>query len=242
MISRYPTLNFSLLSNDNAFLNHIGVNINPFDQRTLLARFRCGDRDGPSVFVQKPIFNTAALFGLLGDERMDNVSSSDDEVSLMVTRRDTNAFTIHSIIVTYNGHNAAPKTVSISTPTVPRALSPKFAVYSVSNEDTNPRRVWDEELGRPACPDPTQLDRLRTSGALKRSQITDLNTDKLEVELASMSVKLVHVCFDKSLGSHSPDQPTRVRFLREGNSSLTLTWRYPSGADCLRGKSTCACV
>ena len=62
-----PEMN--LISNDNAFLNDFDVE-NNFDQRTLFARFDCGG-DDVSMFVQKPVFNAAALFGLLGCNSLD---------------------------------------------------------------------------------------------------------------------------------------------------------------------------
>ena len=79
----------SLISNDNAFLNDLGGDGgNNFDQRTLFARFDCGDGGDVSMFVQKPVFNAVALFGLLGNETFELESvRADSPFAILATRR-----------------------------------------------------------------------------------------------------------------------------------------------------------
>lgn len=58
------TVNYSLLSNDNAFLSY---HPHPFSQRTLTARFQVNNTQPPHVqLVRKPVLAVMALLALLG--------------------------------------------------------------------------------------------------------------------------------------------------------------------------------
>ena len=87
-----------LVSNDNAFLNDFDGG-NNFDQRTLFARFDCfGD---VSMFIQKPVFNAVALFGLLGNETFELIGAlpaADSPVPVLATRRIGADFSVVTIL------------------------------------------------------------------------------------------------------------------------------------------------
>lgn len=58
------TINYTLLSNDNAFLSYHPF---PFTQRTLTARFQVNNTQPPHVqLIRKPVLTAMALLALLG--------------------------------------------------------------------------------------------------------------------------------------------------------------------------------
>lgn len=58
------TVNYTLLSNDNAFLSY---HPHPFTQRTLTARFQVNNTHPPHVqLVRKPVLTVMGLLALLG--------------------------------------------------------------------------------------------------------------------------------------------------------------------------------
>lgn len=62
------TINFTLLSNDNAFLSY---HPHQFTQRTLTARFQINNTHPPHVqFVRKPVLTAMGLLALLGATRL----------------------------------------------------------------------------------------------------------------------------------------------------------------------------
>lgn len=59
------TINYTLLSNDNAFLSY---HPHPFTQRTLTARFQVNNTEPPHVqLITKPVLAVMGLLALLGD-------------------------------------------------------------------------------------------------------------------------------------------------------------------------------
>lgn len=59
------TVNYTLLSNDNAFLSY---HPHPFTQRTLTARFQVNNTHPPHVqFIRKPVLTVMGLLALLGN-------------------------------------------------------------------------------------------------------------------------------------------------------------------------------
>lgn len=59
------TINYTLLSNDNAFLSY---HPHPFTQRTLTARFQVNNTQPPHVqLIRKPVLTVMGLLALLGD-------------------------------------------------------------------------------------------------------------------------------------------------------------------------------
>lgn len=60
------TINYTLLSNDNAFLS---FHPHQFTQRTLTARFQVNNTEPPHVqLIRKPVLTVMGLLALLGDE------------------------------------------------------------------------------------------------------------------------------------------------------------------------------
>lgn len=60
------TINYTLLSNDNAFLSY---HPHPFTQRTLTARFQVNNTQPPHVqLIRKPVLAVMGLLALLGAE------------------------------------------------------------------------------------------------------------------------------------------------------------------------------
>lgn len=59
------TINYTLLSNDNAFLSY---HPHPFTQRTLTARFQVNNTEPPHVqLLRKPVLTVMGLLALLGE-------------------------------------------------------------------------------------------------------------------------------------------------------------------------------
>lgn len=65
LASPNSTINYTLLSNDNAFLSY---HPHPFTQRTLTARFQVNNTQPPHVqLIRKPVLTVMGLLALLGD-------------------------------------------------------------------------------------------------------------------------------------------------------------------------------
>lgn len=64
VLSTNTSINYTLLSNDNAFLSY---HPHPFTQRTLTARFQVNNTQPPHVqLIRKPILTVMGLLALLG--------------------------------------------------------------------------------------------------------------------------------------------------------------------------------
>ena len=68
LIRQHSNINYTLLSNDNGFLN---FHPNYFDQRTLVTRFQMNETKPPSVqTVKKSVLSIMGLLSLLGEQQV----------------------------------------------------------------------------------------------------------------------------------------------------------------------------
>lgn len=68
LLNNANTINYTLLSNDNAFLSY---HPHPFTQRTLTARFQVNNTQPPHVqLIRKPVLTVMGLLALLGDSKI----------------------------------------------------------------------------------------------------------------------------------------------------------------------------
>lgn len=123
-------MNFTLLSNDNAFLS-----FNPefFTQRTLLARFQMNNTNPPHVqFIRKPIHSVMGLLSLIGEKSL-SVNNTGENLglrglgSLHIPKDETPTDNVDLLVLVVNSldteegpYNASVK-VTIIEPSVMRA-------------------------------------------------------------------------------------------------------------------------
>ncbi|XP_043234436.1 alpha-L-iduronidase-like [Amphibalanus amphitrite] len=202
---------YSLLSNDNAFLNY---HPHYFQQRTLFARFQMNrTSDKHSEFVLKPSFSVMALLAQLGSRQLKfaakhmpsslyvlpSIGDQDRSLTVLLSRGDS-------------AEEPRPDTsvhLHINNITMPTGQQWYYTVYTMDNRLTSPYQVWARQ-GRPVFPDRTQLEEMRQAQGLRRvGPPLPLLSSRLSVKLRLPlpSVTLVHVC-------GTGDQPGPITGLR----------------------------
>jgi hypothetical protein len=156
------------------------------------------------------------LLALLGDEQLrdellleEGGDVAESKLSVLATRSTAdNRPASFSVLLVNADHNSTERMVvklalgnllaSVGHDQDAAAPDAKYAVYKVSNADTNPREVWERQ-GEPQFPTPKQMSEMRKAGALKRSPVKDLDRTHFNVKLPAPSVKLLHVCFKQEV-------------------------------------------
>ncbi|XP_043239956.1 alpha-L-iduronidase-like [Amphibalanus amphitrite] len=190
--------NYSLLSNDNAFLNY---HPHYFQQRTLFARFQMNrTSDRHPEYVLKPSFSVMALLAQLGSRQLWFAAKHmPRSLTVLLTRGDSAEepgadTTVH---------------VHINNFTMPTDQQWYYTVYTMDNRLTSPYHIWVRQ-GSPVFPNRTQMEEMRQAqGARRMGPPLPLLSGRLSVKLRLPlpSVTLVHVC-------GTGDQPGPVTGLR----------------------------
>nr|XP_033772528.1 alpha-L-iduronidase isoform X2 [Geotrypetes seraphini] len=228
-------VNYSLLSNDNAFLSY---HPHYFTQRTLTARFQMNNTKPPHVqMVRKPVLTVMGLLALLGETQISaNIYSKDgetdvDTVGVIATSHDPveghSSDSWQSTILIYNSDDNR-KSSNISYVTVNLTNFPKYAdlVYVTSYMDnnlTNPYLEW-KKLGSPDFPTIKQFQQIRDAeDPVMEGPLPFPKEGKLfiKVELPVPSLFLIHVC---ARATDPPDQVTGVRLRSLTLGQVAVVW------------------
>ena len=127
--------NLRVMSNDNGFLGELN-STRPFDQRTLLARFRsASSANASSVFVPKPVYSLMGLLAMLGPQVLD--IRSQPPVDLVATRETTDNY--HSVSVMLSNNCSFNGTLALQMDKVKLKTPAVFAIWTLSQKWTNPR-------------------------------------------------------------------------------------------------------
>ncbi|XP_034068644.1 alpha-L-iduronidase isoform X1 [Gymnodraco acuticeps] len=227
------TINYTLLSNDNAFLSY---HPHPFTQRTLTARFQVNNTQPPHVqIIRKPVLSVMGLLALLGETQvLSQVLSSAGTNSTVgvlasihspVTERGSDSWQAALLLFNSDDNSSSTDTddVRLSLKGLAAQKGLVYVAYYIDNNLTNPYGLW-QRMGRPDFPTAEQFRRLRSEqhphvdGPL---EVPAGDTLTLRARLSLPSVLLVHIC---ARPKAEPDQVNGLRFIRITKGQVLIVW------------------
>ena len=239
--------NYSLLSNDNAFLSWYP---HQFTERTLTARFQMNNTKPPHVqFIKKPIFTVMSLLSLLGEKQLtttftevlNNGSSipvpANSDVGVLASLHYYDHIgtseSWHGSVLVYSSQDTNSEPGDIITVNLTMGLDPPYPNGSIvnvigyslnNNETTNPYLIW-KKLGSPDFPSDEQFQKMRQAEEPKRifnDTIIYFNPFYHKTfKLAAPEVVLVHFCV---LADTPPDQVTNLAVRNVTAGKVLITW------------------
>lgn len=239
------TVNYTLLSNDNAFLSYHPYQ---FTQRTLTARFQINNTNPPHVqLLRKPVLTVMGLLALLGETQVQaRVMTDSPEVnssvgvlaSVHLPQVPYTADSWQTTILLYNSRdNQTTSTSDIITlrlTGIPKYMSLMYVTHYMDNNVTNPFKLWDS-MGRPDYPTIQQFAQLRSQEDPQTTGPLPVQPDgslMLKMSLAVPSVLLVHVC---AKSKQEPDQVNGVRFIGVTKGQVLILWKdHCIGTKCIK--------
>ncbi|KAM4050755.1 alpha-L-iduronidase isoform 2-T2 [Anomaloglossus baeobatrachus] len=231
-----PSMNYSLLSNDNAFMNYYP---HYFTQRTLTARIQMNNTKPPHVqMVRKPVLAVMGLLALLGETQ---ISSS--IVSKVETSRNYSTFGViasvyepndgdltdswQSAIVIYASDDNRTSTeinrVTLNLTNYPKAKDLVYVTYYMDNTLTNPYLEW-QKAGSPDFPSVEEFKRIRDKEdpVMEGPTVFPKDGDTvLRMQLPVPSVLLVHIC---EKPQSPPGQVTGLHFIPLIRGQVVVVW------------------
>ncbi|XP_030647534.1 alpha-L-iduronidase [Chanos chanos] len=238
------TINYTLLSNDNAFLSYYP---HQFTQRTLTARFQVNSTQPPHVqFLRKPVLTAMGLLALLGETQVEAQVKCDscerDSVGVLASVHHPRVpFSTDSWQVTVLLYNSR----DTQTPTAPHLLSLHltgfsshrslmYVEYHLNNIQSSPYSLW-VKMGSPAYPTAQQFRELRDSeDALRYDPVPFPAEGNLTLRrtFPVPSLILIHVCSQPDV---APDQVNGLRFISITKGQVLIIWRdHCIGTKCIK--------
>ncbi|KAM8761494.1 alpha-L-iduronidase isoform 2-T2 [Acanthopagrus schlegelii] len=228
------TINYTLLSNDNAFLS---FHPHQFTQRTLTARFQVNNTEPPHVqLIRKPVLTVMGLLALLGETQVlaqvrSSAGTNDSTVGVLASSHKPESpggsDSWQAAVLVYNSDD---NSTSTSTDDVTVSLNGLAAheglvsvVYYIDNNVTNPYQLW-RTMGSPDFPTAQQFRRLRSVQEPRVDgpwEVPAGDTLTLRAKLSLPSVLLVHVC---ARPKAAPDQVNGLRFIRITKGQVLVVW------------------
>ncbi|XP_017269987.1 alpha-L-iduronidase [Kryptolebias marmoratus] len=228
------TVNYTLLSNDNAFLSY---HPHPFTQRTLTARFQVNNTRPPHVqLVRKPVLTVMGLLALLGETQvpaqvLNSGGEQDGTLGVLASSHRPavpgGSDRWQAAVLIYNSDDNSTSNHTDEVTVTLKGLAEQkdlvYVTYYMDNNVTNPYQLW-QSMGRPDYPTAEQFRRLRsvedprTDGPFK-APVGDTLT--LTARLPVPSVLLIHVC---SLPKAAPDQVNGLRFIGITKGQVLVVW------------------
>ncbi|XP_072440338.1 alpha-L-iduronidase isoform X1 [Chiloscyllium punctatum] len=230
------TINFTLLSNDNGFLNYYP---NYFTQRTLTARFQMNNTKPPHVqMVRKPVLTVMGLLALLGEKQIevemmlnDDGLTENSTLGVLATIHETSNLpssdSWQSTIIIYNSDDNRTSSditfVTVNLTNFPTQEELVYVIYHLDNNNTNPYLQW-KNLGRPDFPTVEQFHLLRqmedpvVKGPMPFPPEGNII---LKLQLPIPSVYLLHIC---AKPERSPNQTHGVSFIPLILGQVAVMW------------------
>uniref|UniRef100_A0A8C2XMA7 Alpha-L-iduronidase n=1 Tax=Cyclopterus lumpus TaxID=8103 RepID=A0A8C2XMA7_CYCLU len=223
------TINYTLLSNDNAFLSY---HPHPFTQRTLTARFQVNNTEPPHVqLIRKPVLAVMGLLALLGETQilaqvLSSAGSNNSTVGVMASSHKPvipgGSDSWQAALMIYNSddnrlHFSAACYLSVCCPGL------MYITYYIDNNVTNPYQLW-QSMGSPDYPTAEQFRRLRSVQDPHGKgpwELPAADTLTLKAKLSVPSVLLVHVCARPKV---EPDQINGLHFIRITKGQVLIIW------------------
>uniref|UniRef100_A0A7N8YB58 Alpha-L-iduronidase n=1 Tax=Mastacembelus armatus TaxID=205130 RepID=A0A7N8YB58_9TELE len=228
------TINFTLLSNDNAFLSY---HPHPFTQRTLTARFQVNNTQPPHVqLIRKPVLTVMGLLVLLGETQvLDQVFSpaatNSSTVGVLASIHKPvvpgGSDSWQAAVLVYNSEDNSTSTktddVTVSLTGLAAQKGVVYVTYYMDNNVTNPHQLW-RDMGSPDYPTAEQFRRLRSVQDPHVNGPWDVpagDTLTLKAKLSVPSVLLIHVCAQPKA---VPGQVNGLHFIRITNGQVLIVW------------------
>ncbi|XP_063775572.1 alpha-L-iduronidase isoform X2 [Pseudophryne corroboree] len=229
-----PSMNYSLLSNDNAFMNYYP---HYFTQRTLTARFQMNNTKPAHVqMVRKPVLTVMGLLALLGEVQisthinMDKEKSSNSStVGIIASVHDPEKGELsdswQSVILMYASDDNRTSTdincITLNLTHFPKSKDLVYVTYYMDNTLTNPFLVW-QKAGSPDFPTIKEFKEIHNAEDPVMEGPTAFPKDGiLKVLLPIPSVLLVHICEQP----HSPPRKvTDLRIIPLFKGQVAVVW------------------
>ncbi|XP_067409489.1 alpha-L-iduronidase isoform X2 [Emydura macquarii macquarii] len=229
------TVNYTLLSNDNAFMNYYP---HYFTQRTLTARFQMNNTKPPHVqMVRKPVLTVMGLLALLGEEQVsagiiskDN-SAKNKTVGVLAAVHtpaelqpsDSWQATILIYASDDNQTSVDINAITVNVTQFPKHAELVYVTYYLDNNLTNPYSEW-KKVGSPDFPTVQQFQQIRDAEDPVVTGPFPVPGDGhliLKQELPVPSVFLIHVC---ARPQAVPNQVTGVRLIPLTKGQVAVRW------------------
>ncbi|XP_075960916.1 alpha-L-iduronidase isoform X2 [Anarhichas minor] len=228
------TINYTLLSNDNAFLSY---HPHPFTQRTLTARFQVNNTEPPHVqLIRKPVLAVMGLLALLGETQilaqvLSSAGSNNSTVGVLASSHKPviagGSDSWQAAVLIYNSDDNSTSTdtddVTISLKGLAAQKGLMYITYYIDNNVTNPYQLW-QSMGSPDYPTAEQFRRLRSVQDPHVEgpwEVPAADTLTLKAKLSVPSVLLVHVCAQPKA---EPDQINGLHFIRITIGQVLIVW------------------
>lgn len=231
----HNSINYTLLSNDNAFLNY---HPHYFTQRTLTTRFQMNLTKPPHVqMVRKPVLTVMGLLALLGEKQISSdIGASGESVNMTLgviastheTAIPGTSDSWQSTILIYNSNDNDTSSdvgyVTVNLNNYPSQLGLVYVTYYLDNNTTNPYLQW-KNIGSPDFPTIEQFKQLRKAeeplvvGPLAFPSSGRLT---LKAELPIPSLFLIHICAKPKV---PPDQVTGLRIMALTKGQVVIVWK-----------------
>nr|XP_048707432.1 alpha-L-iduronidase isoform X3 [Caretta caretta] len=229
------TINYTLLSNDNAFMNY---HPHYFTQRTLTARFQMNNTKPPHVqMVRKPVLTVMGLLALLGENQVFADIISKDEsadtntVGVLATAhapaelQPSDSWQATTLIYASDDNQTSSNisAVTVNITHFPRHADLVYVTYYLDNNLTNPYLEW-KKVGSPDFPSVKQFQQIRDAEDPVVTGPFPFPGDGhliLKQELPLPSVFLIHVC----ARPHSvPNQVAGVHLIPLTKGQVAVLW------------------
>ncbi|XP_076003594.1 alpha-L-iduronidase [Genypterus blacodes] len=228
------SINYTLLSNDNAFLSY---HPHPFTQRTLTARFQVNNTQPPHVqLLRKPVLTVMGLLALLGDiqvlaEVWNPAGTNSSTLGVLGSSHEPvragSSDSWQAAVLIYNSDDNSSHTHSDDITVSLKGLAGQkglvYVTYYLDNNVTNPYQLW-QSMGSPDFPSAEQFRLLRSVEDPQLDgpwPVPDGDTLTLRTKLSVPSVLLIHVCArPKSV----PEQVNGLRFVRVTKGQVLVVW------------------
>ncbi|XP_075060015.1 alpha-L-iduronidase isoform X2 [Mixophyes fleayi] len=230
------SMNYSLLSNDNAFMNYYP---HYFTQRTLTARYQMNNTKPPHVqMVRKPVLTVMGLLALLGEIHISTDVNNDEEMSknnsivgIIASLHDPGNGELsdswQSAIILYASDDNRTSTdinfITLNLTNFPKSKDLVYVTYYIDNTLTNPFLVW-QTAGSPDFPTIKEFKEMHDAEDPVMEGPTTFPKDGnmiLKVQLPVPSVLLVHICEQP----HSPPgKVTGLRIIPLFKGQVAVVW------------------
>lgn len=228
------SINYTLLSNDNAFLSY---HPHPFTQRTLTARFQVNNTQPPHVqLLRKPVLTVMGLLALLGETQVwsqvvSSVGGTNNTVGVLASSHQPvkpgGSDSWQAAVLLYNSDdnhtstNTDDVTVSLTGLAAQKGLV--YVTYYMDNNVTNPYQLW-QDMGRPDFPTAEQFRRLRSVQDVRTDGPRDVPPgDSLTVK-ARLPVPSVLLILVSAQPRSEPDQVSGLRFIGITKGQVLIVW------------------
>ncbi|XP_061763127.1 alpha-L-iduronidase-like isoform X2 [Nerophis ophidion] len=228
------TMNYTLLSNDNAFLSY---HPHPFTQRTLTARFQVNNTQPPHVqFIRKPILTVMGLLALLGETQVlaqvvKSSGAKDSAVGVLASSHQPQfpwgSDSWQGTVLVYNSDDNRTSNSTEDVTLSLRGLEPHtglvYVTYLMDNNVSNPYQQW-RNIGSPNYPTVQQFSQIRNT----QEPLVDGpwpvpagDTLTLKARLRVPSVLLIHLC---ARSKAAPNQVNGLRFIKITRGQVLIIW------------------